>query len=83
MSAESTPGRQRAKGVEHGTITMYASRGCRCDECKAGNAAYQRARRVAAAEKLAAGARVEHGTVHAYRHYGCRSMTAAERGPKT
>ena len=31
--------------ARHGTLNMYGNRGCRCDECKAAQAAYSRGRK--------------------------------------
>lgn len=58
----------------HGTTTMYGNHRCRCSECKAANAAYQRElRRRYAAE----GGRGEHGTYYRY-DTGCRCNRCRE-----
>ncbi|OZE86945.1 hypothetical protein CH305_03035 [Rhodococcus sp. 15-649-2-2] len=63
---------------EHGTVSMYTNRACRCVECKAANAAVQAAFRSARrAERIdVAGVLVHptarHGTTTAYNAYGCR-----------
>lgn len=51
----------------HGTLHKYRS-GCHCDECRAENARYHRARRVIDWDLT----RVEHGTRSSYVNYGCR-----------
>jgi hypothetical protein len=55
----------------HGTRSMYVNGKCRCENCKAANAAWQkniRARRALDRELF----KVEHGTLNAYTNYGCR-----------
>lgn len=61
----------------HGTYNGYSNYDCRCDECRAANAAYQRradARR--AATGLPEGD-PRHGE-NGYTNYGCRCSTCTE-----
>ena len=49
-------GRKRARPIpEHGTIARYAHRGCRCEACRAANAARLRAQRRKRHQATAAG----------------------------
>lgn len=51
--------------------STYSNRGCRCDECKAAAAAYQKKRRAErTALPLPTGRR--HGVYTTYINYGCR-----------
>ena len=57
----------------HGTLTWYTGHRCRCEECRAVNAAYQAAKVQQRARLLAVGLiTVKHGTENAYGNYGCR-----------
>jgi hypothetical protein len=64
--------------INHGTTTAYANYGCRCDECRAANTAYQRDRRSRKAAGLPVRARAAngemgaHGTYSTYIHHKCR-----------
>jgi hypothetical protein len=53
--------------MTHGTITAYRNHGCRCEECRATQAAYNRRNR---ATRLDTGS-LSHGTRSAY-DAGCR-----------
>ena len=54
----------------HGTLSAYLNHDCRCDPCKAANAANQRRYR---AEKKKQEVPPEvHGTDNGYTNYGCR-----------
>lgn len=54
--------------AEHGTVGMYGNHRCRCDKCRAANAAYQRD---LMQRYRALGGRGEHGTPYRY-DTGCR-----------
>ncbi|MGP4975835.1 hypothetical protein [Brachybacterium tyrofermentans] len=56
-----------ARPLVHGTETAYRKHGCRCDECRAGRAAYQRDYR----------ARLAAGTVTPAVHRGQRRLAPA------
>jgi hypothetical protein len=58
----------------HGVLSTYTTHGCRCDECRAAMAAYQRQHRAALAG-LSIPPYVAHGTVNAYANYGCRCLS--------
>ena len=62
--------------LEHGTLTMYGCWGCRCEECRAASATYQRGRRQRLRDDVAAVPRepgeVVHGTTGGYGFRGCR-----------
>lgn len=60
--------------AEHGTVGMYGNHGCRCDPCRAANAAYQRE---LMARYRASGGRGEHGTSYRY-DTGCRCASCRE-----
>ena len=74
---EKKPGRPRQPD-EHGTVSQYTNRGCRCDECKA---AVSEARRRTRQAGLPEGD-PRHGTGSGYSNYGCRCdlCKAAVRG---
>lgn len=61
--------------LEHGTTTGYNTHGCRCDQCRAANAAYSRslAARKRAGEPVRECSRapITHGTTRGYNR-GCR-----------
>lgn len=63
----------------HGSRSTYAY-GCRCPECAAANAEYQRSKaKVRLAAKLAADPdSAPHGTVSTYTNYGCRCESCTE-----
>jgi hypothetical protein len=54
--------------ARHGSLGMYGNHGCRCAECRAANAAYQRE---LMARYKREGGRGEHGTSYRY-DTGCR-----------
>lgn len=75
----------------HGTDSTYVNHGCRCEECKAAHAAYQRTAASSRKERLRANpALVVHGTTSTYTNWLCRcepcrqawSEYAATRGPR-
>lgn len=64
--------------MRHGTLHTYRSAKCRCDECRAANAASRReyVARIRERKDAATGEppspRVPHGTTNAYSNYKCR-----------
>jgi hypothetical protein len=54
--------------TSHGTLSRYSNQGCRCVDCRAANATYQRE---LIARYAAQGGRGEHGTPYRY-DTGCR-----------
>jgi hypothetical protein len=68
--------------VPHGTTSAYRKRKCRCDTCRARNAANQ-ARQRATRDPLPPGD-PRHGTLNGYTNYRCRCgpCAAAKRGSR-
>ncbi len=65
-------------GAAHGTPSRYGYHGCRCDVCRAGNAARCAALKAARATRLAADpSAAPHGTVNTYRNWDCRCPDCA------
>ena len=60
------------KTIPHGTWTTYTSYGCRCGECKAAAARYQKVRRATRAAEGLALNDPRHGKYTTYINYGCR-----------
>jgi hypothetical protein len=56
--------------MDHGTHSYYVNRRCRCTECRAGEAAYQKQRRER--RDPAALPADAHGKSSTYVNYGCR-----------
>lgn len=51
----------------------YTNYGCRCDDCRAGQAEYQKAYRSRASSRFASGeVDAPHGSRSTYTNYGCR-----------
>jgi len=76
INDESRPKRQvirKRKPIVHGTRYAYNAHKCRCEECKAANAAYLREQARPAAIQLHL-----HGTLNAYDHLGCRCEKCRE-----
>ncbi len=70
-------------GAGHGTASRYGYHGCRCDVCRAGNAARCAAAAASRAERLAADpSAAPHGNAMTYKNWGCRCLecTAAWAG---
>jgi len=59
----------------HGRSAGYNDAACRCDRCRAWEAA-RAARKYYDADR----ARLQHGTAATYRHYGCRCEQCTEAG---
>jgi hypothetical protein len=55
--------------VNHGRLSTYVNRRCRCDECRAANAAYKR--RHKAAQALSPIPADIHGSINAYVNRDC------------
>ena len=71
--------------ADHGSASTYDNHGCRCDECRAANAARHAAARKRRKVDLGAGrAVVPHGKASTYANWGCRcaACTAARRDAK-
>lgn len=65
--------------MTHGTTSAYNNMGCRCQPCKAANAAHIRAMRAQARERAKTDPRIiPHGTAHAYAYWGCRCSDCRE-----
>jgi hypothetical protein len=66
--------------VEHGARSMYINRGCRCDACRAAEAAYQRGYYEANRERKIAQARAwQLSHPDRFREYGRSYYAASER----
>ncbi|MDP4501007.1 hypothetical protein [Nonomuraea turcica] len=60
-----------ATGANHGTFRAYVA-GCRCDECRAKNAAEMRKHRRRAANDPTRADRAGHGKANTYKNHACR-----------
>lgn len=61
------------RAAVHGSQTMYQRHGCRCDECRAGNARRNAAMRRDRALRLAQDPTLApHGSVSTYNNWDCR-----------
>lgn len=73
--AHNIPTAYAPKEAAHGGTRRYRTRGCRCDVCRAGNAARQAAAKARRYARRAAGAATFTHGASAYGNWGCRCPT--------
>ena len=70
---------QNPQDRRHGTVGGYTNNACRCERCRAANAAYVQKRRYERAAALAADpSRAAHGEESTYTNWRCRCQPCTE-----